>query len=568
MVAAEAWGQLWTAYGLAVGVTGRSFEARPQRIFSLFQGSGSSLFPDRPTGAPAFGPEPNQQERPPAMFFTYIRRELRRRSRQAIVVALGLAVGIGLVIVVSSASSGVKSADAQVLHSLYGVGTDMTVSKTATAGSGGPQHFGGFGTGGSGTPSSVPAAGTHISRDTLRPTPGEATLPAKDVTTVADVKGVSAATGGLTLTDTSFSGTIPTSGSGGFGGFGGGSAGGGPSFDISSFTVDGVQLSKSGVGPLDATQVTKGDYFTAADSTADDAIVDSSYASQQGLKVGSTVDVAGTNLKVIGIATVPSGSADVFIPLGTAQKLADLSNDVTTVYVSAKSSSVVNSVASAVKKALPSTTVETSSQLASTVSGSITSASSLLTKLGKWLAIIALVVAFAIAGLLMVAAVSRRVREFGTLKAIGWRSRRIVAQVMGEGLALGIIGGIAGILLGIAGSAVISAVGPSLTATVGSSFALAGGPSGGFGAGGGGFGGRFGGTGGTGGAGGTSGFAHRFGAAAAAAHTVIVHLTAPLDGGIIGLAVLLAIAGGLVAGGLGSWRAVRLRPAAALRRVE
>ncbi len=36
---------------------------------------------------------------------------------------------------------------------------------------------------------------------------------------------------------------------------------------------------------------------------------------------------------------------------------------------------------------------------------------------------------------------------------------------------------------------------------------------------------------------------------------------------IIGAAVLLAIIGGLIAGGFGSWRAANLRPAAALAKV-
>ncbi len=39
------------------------------------------------------------------MFFTYLRRELRRRMRQAVFIALGLAVGIGLVITVTAASA-------------------------------------------------------------------------------------------------------------------------------------------------------------------------------------------------------------------------------------------------------------------------------------------------------------------------------------------------------------------------------------------------------------------------------------------------------------------------------
>ena len=61
------------------------------------------------------------------------------------------------------------------------------------------------------------------------------------------------------------------------------------------------------------------------------------------------------------------------------------------------------------------------------------------------------------------AAVGRRIREFGTLKALGWRSRRIVGQVLGESLVMGITG----VVLGLGGAAVISAIAPALSATVG-----------------------------------------------------------------------------------------------------
>ena len=45
-------------------------------------------------------------------------------------------------ITVTAAASGVKSAQGQVLPSLYGVGTDITVTKAATPGAGGPFRFG------------------------------------------------------------------------------------------------------------------------------------------------------------------------------------------------------------------------------------------------------------------------------------------------------------------------------------------------------------------------------------------------------------------------------------------
>src|SRR5262252_9468589 len=72
------------------------------------------------------------------MFLTYLRRELSRRLRQAVFISLGLALGVGLVITVTAASGGVQAAQAAVLHSLYGVGTDVTVTKAAARGSGEP----------------------------------------------------------------------------------------------------------------------------------------------------------------------------------------------------------------------------------------------------------------------------------------------------------------------------------------------------------------------------------------------------------------------------------------------
>jgi putative ABC transport system permease protein len=49
---------------------------------------------------------------------------------------------------------------------------------------------------------------------------------------------------------------------------------------------------------------------------------------------------------------------------------------------------------------------------------------------------------------------------------------------------------------------------------------------------------------------------------------VPVHWSATVTLGVIVLAVLLAIVGGLIAGSLGSWRISRLRPADALARVD
>jgi putative ABC transport system permease protein len=505
------------------------------------------------------------------MFFTYLRRELRRRIRQAIFIALGLALGIGLVITVTAASSGVKNAQATVLHSLYGVGTDITVTQAPTAGSGGPTGFGFRGRVGNQT---RPAAGTKIDIDNLTSI-GQGTLAASSVTSIGKLTHVAGAAGALSLTDAVITGKIPainTSGGsgtgtgGGFGGAGGGGGGGGSfrgNFKSSSFTVSGVDLNTGALGPLSAAKLKSGRTFASADAAADVAVVNADYATQKKLSVGSTITVAKTSFTVVGIASAGSDASDVFIPLARAQALAGLKGKVNTIYVAADSASNISGVAGEISGMLPKATVTTSSSLASEVTGSLSSAASLANNLGKWLAIAVLIAAFLLASLLTSGAVARRVREFGTLKALGWRSRRIVGQVMGESIAIGIVGGVIGVALGFAGAALVGKLAKPLSASVGQTTGSAT-PGGARTFGGGGFGGGTGG-GGLGAAGRPGGF---LGRADAAAHTVTVHLSAPVTIGAVVLAVVLAIAGGLIAGGFGGWRAARLRPAAALSRVE
>ena len=497
------------------------------------------------------------------LFLTYLRRELRRRFRQSVFIALGLALGIGLVITVTAASAGVRNAQSQVLHSLYGVGTDISVTQAASAGAGG---FGGFGFGVGGT-GARPKAGTKINSNRVS-TGDYAPLPLATLDAIARLRGVAAAAGALVLNDAKISFTVPS-----FSGFGAGAGGSGPQGGRGRFkppvffSVAGVNLSAGALGPLASGKLSSGRTFRAADASSDVAVVDASYARQNKLSVGSDIAIGnskgtGTSFSVIGIVSAPSGP-DVYLPLGRAQSLAGQGGKVNTIYVAASSAAQIGAVAAEIKKLLPKATVTSASSLASEVTGSLASAASLARSLGRWLAIAVLAAAFALAVLLTMSAVSRRVREFGTLKAIGWRSRRIVGQVIGEALVIGLLGGIAGVGLGYLGSDLVTSFTKPLTAALGPATGSAT-PGGAriFGAPGGSR--AF--PGGTRPGGAPGGFAGRF-SRLAGNPVVTVHLTAPVTLGVIGAAAALAIAGALIAGGFGSWRAARLRPAAALAKV-
>jgi len=150
------------------------------------------------------------------------------------------------------------------------------------------------------------------------------------------------------------------------------------------------------LGPLSSGTITVGHTFTTAESASNVAVVDSDYAKAQDLKVGSAVTVAGKTFSVIGIVQSAQGvtSADVYIPLARAQALANMPDEVNTMYVSAASASDIAAVSSEISHALPTATVTTSSNLASDVSGSLSSASTLANSLGKWLAVAVLAAAF------------------------------------------------------------------------------------------------------------------------------------------------------------------------------
>ncbi|MFI6032825.1 ABC transporter permease [Streptomyces sp. NPDC051315] len=487
------------------------------------------------------------------MFGIYLKRELGRRKKAALVVALGLALGIALVITVNSVSAGMTQAQDKVLQSLYGLGTDMTVTKARTAPTGNSSQGPRFEFDASSDEDE------EQSSDRVMTQGGQA-LESSLVTKVAGQKGVASAVGALTLNVTKVDGSFTqgraeSSAGGqsqgqGAGPGGGGSStaapqvqGGGAAFDVNSYSVAGVDVGHQDLGPLAASEITSGTTFSAAQSDAEVAVVSASYAKENSYKVGSTLTISGTAYRVIGVATPDSGESttDVYLPLKQAQTLADAADQVTTIYVKATDSKQIDTVKATIQKNISGTTVTTSADLAETVSGSLSTASDLATSVGKWLSVAVLAAAFLVAALLTSSAVSRRVREFGTLKALGWPSRRVTRQVVGESMVNGLLGGVLGIALGLAAAYAVTAISPTLTAQLGTTGGggMSGGPGGGGGPG-----------------------------RQASQNTMEIALSAPVSLTTIALAVGLAVAGGLVAGAMGGWRASRMRPADALRSVS
>jgi ABC-type antimicrobial peptide transport system permease subunit len=306
----------------------------------------------------------------------------------------------------------------------------------------------------------------------------------------------------------------------------------------STYTVAGVNPSNTTSGLVTKAQLVKGTWLSTTPSTAaTQVLVTTAYASQEGLKLDQTLSINSVKYKIVGLVnpTLTGDVSDIYFSLANLQTLSTNQSRVNEVLVSVANAKDVNAVAKAIKKELPGATVLTSKSLADQVTGSLSNARKLANDLGGALAVVVLLAAFLIAGLLTLSSVSKRVREIGSLRAIGWSRGRVVRQIMAETIGIGVIGGVLGIGIGVVICLIIGAVGPALSV---SSTGLAVGASS------------------------VSGLVHQTTSATVA---TTVHLTAPIRVFTIVIAFVGALLGGLIAGAVGGWRAARLSPSSALR---
>jgi ABC-type antimicrobial peptide transport system permease subunit len=555
-------------------------------------------------------------------YLRYLRAELIRRRGRTILTLLGLAVGVGLVIAISSLSKGLDEAQSATLDPLAGIGTDLTLTRAAQEDTGG----GPFGGGGARDVveanqavitdlSKLGKAGTHFVHDFFLPGT-QLTFTEAQAKEIAGLEGVAAVSSGLTLQAVHQEGkvpkivaqietggdridvnraitpptaaeqeeirnclsklgvTLPQAGQGGGanpgGGLGGeqgarpgGAVDGGafasclpermqrfratittpqetlqqvldpPQTDITSesYTIGGVQLGDPDMGLVTAAQVTAGRYLKGGR----EALVSATYAGRNSLKVGSKLNLNGTLFTVVGLVKPPLGGqgVDVYLPLAQLQKLSGQKDLVNVVLVRADDSASVAAVEERIENTYDQAEVASAKQVAGTISGSLVDAANLSHSLGFALSIVAAVAAFLLAALLSLSSVGKRVRELGTLKALGWTQGKVVRQVAAESLTQGVLGGVLGVLLGVAVALAIGSFGPTLSASS------------------------------------TTGGGSIVGIEQATRTTSdAVSLSAPVGVSIVVGGFLLAVLGGLLAGAAGAARAARLRPADALRTVE
>src|SRR5512136_1844671 len=145
------------------------------------------------------------------------------------------------------------------------------------------------------------------------------------------------------------------------------------------------------------------------------------------LKVGDLIRLTGGTFKVVGIYSSGDGFEDAasIVSLSDAQQLLQKHRQVGAVQVKVEDPRQIEALRARLEKQFPRLSVTQSGEVADQAQ------------------MVLYIQVFAV-----MMSMFERTREIGTLRAIGWRRRRVMAMIFGESLLLGMIGGAIGCALG------------------------------------------------------------------------------------------------------------------------
>ncbi|MEM3054669.1 MAG: FtsX-like permease family protein [Candidatus Bathyarchaeia archaeon] len=225
-----------------------------------------------------------------------------------------------------------------------------------------------------------------------------------------------------------------------------------------AYTIIGVYLNESTLAEHSVlpTNITSGESLSEGDSGY--ILISSNLTSYFGAGVGDAVEINGEYFIVKGVFESTSQAKTVYMELSDAQRITGLDGKISKLYVYVNDASLAIQVADVIKAAYPELYVTTYqdrlenlqrmqemyTQTLSNAESSIAQAQATATQL----IIIAVVATSLIVFFVMLYSVRERTREIGILKAIGFSNWNIMSQFMLEGTIIGIIGGVAGVLIG------------------------------------------------------------------------------------------------------------------------
>jgi putative ABC transport system permease protein len=254
----------------------------------------------------------------------------------------------------------------------------------------------------------------------------------KRVTDIRNINGVKDTTGILRTTASLNSSSSSGSSSSGFG-------------SSSSLSVSGIDSSKLGLVGITSVNGT-----VFSNGSANEIIIGKTAAQELNKTVGDTITIYGKDFKITGIFETGSFMQDdgAYMPLNTLQNLTSNDNKVSTIAVKVVDNANVTDVSQSIENAYPN---ELSTITAADQASRTNNALSAINTATWAISILAIVIGGVGVINTMIMSVYERTREIGVLKAVGWRSRRILGMILGESIVLTLMAAVVGTVVGILG---------------------------------------------------------------------------------------------------------------------
>jgi len=241
------------------------------------------------------------------------------------------------------------------------------------------------------------------------------------VNELSDISGVKNAAGVLRKTP-----TINNPVKGGFG----------------SFSVNGIPRDKISVVDIDSVE---GAMFS---SGSKEIILGKTAAESLEKKVGDSINLFGESFTITGIFETGNIMYDgaAFTSLDTLQNITNSQGEVSTIYVQVYDDTNLTELSQSIEATYPN---ELTASSASALSDRINEGLGIIDSATWAISLLAIFIGGVGVVNTMIMSIYERTREIGVLKAVGWRSRRILGMIMGESIVLTLIAAVVGTVLGI-----------------------------------------------------------------------------------------------------------------------
>lgn len=189
-------------------------------------------------------------------------------------------------------------------------------------------------------------------------------------------------------------------------------------------------------------------------------LIGSDAADYFGAEVGDTIKIGGMDFQVVGIyssSVDPIFNKRVYMSLSDAQSLLDCEGKISDLTVYAENLPAVDSVAAEIRSRYPNLRVITYRDRQTSTEYMQYQQQSAIERLeadlsqiqgtAKQVILVSIITAGLIILFLMFYTVRERTKEIGILKALGFSNRDVTAQFVFEGMCVGLIGGLIGILI-------------------------------------------------------------------------------------------------------------------------